>query len=105
MSDKIETGHTNGRFYVRQGPHQASISFTGNIVRDGALYRFVEAAAIAALIRAKQAQQQLRRPPAPDSRPRRCHAKHKGENMLCRPCRMKWLARDVEYPRCGGDQP
>jgi hypothetical protein len=103
-SETIETWHRPGRYYARQGAHQVSTPFEGDAVRDGGLRRALEAQVRHLLVKAKQAQQQLRRPPAPDSRPRRCHAKIRGDRLVCRLCRMSWSAVSLAYPACGGDK-
>lgn len=94
----------HGVMFASQGVHKARVSYEGDLVRDGRLRRLVEARAIAALVAAKVAQQQLQRPPAPDSRPRRCHAKPSGCRLVCRPCRLAWDALDGIYPPCKGDE-
>lgn len=96
--------HRGDWMFAVQGVHKARVQFEGDVVRDGNLRRMVEARAIAALVSAKVAQQQLQRPPAPDSRPRRCHAKPVGCRLVCRPCRLAWEALDGVYPACKGDE-
>lgn len=108
MVGHIQVGHVSrkegGWFFASQGPHRVSVRFKGDIVRDGDLWRRVQARALAALAVAKLAQQQLRRPPAPDSRPRRCHAKPKGDMLICRRCGISWKTNDLVYPDCKGDE-
>ena len=96
--------HRPGRYHARQGTHSVSIAYSGDMVRDGVLRRLTEARLLAALVLVKMAHQQTLRPPAPDSRPRRCHAKPRGCELVCRPCRLKWGALDQTYPACKGDE-
>jgi hypothetical protein len=92
--------HRPGRCYASQGIHRASVAVEGDVVRDGALRRMAEARVIGALVKAKLTHMQLSRPPAPDSRPRRCHARPRGVELVCRVCRMKWSATGLTYPTC-----
>lgn len=100
----IITWHAKGRYYARQDVHQASVSFAGDAVKSAWVRAEARARALAALVKLKTVVQQLRRPPAPDSRPRRCHAKPKGVDLVCRPCKVRWCALDTIYPDCEGDR-
>jgi hypothetical protein len=102
---KIIYGHiASGWFFAQQGQDRVSIRFEGDIIRNGTLYAETKARAFAALAVAKIARQQARRPPAPDSRPRKCHAKPRGSRMRCHVCGISWKINDPEYPDCKGDE-
>jgi hypothetical protein len=104
VADKgILMWHRNGRYYAVQGVHRASVHFEGDVVRDGQLRRVTEIRVLAALVRAKIEHQNLSRPPAPDSRPQRCHAqpiRSKPGHLGCRMCKQRWHALDQTYPGC-----
>lgn len=103
--ERILIWYSKGRIHARQGVHAVSSECGIDPIRQGEERKRAEWSILRLLYDTKRKVQQMKRPPAPDSRPLACFAKYRGEMLVCTRCSAAWSVKADPYPECRGPKP